>query len=59
MEQEYYIGLDIGTSSVGWAVTDMNYQIIRDTERHCGAHGCLLVQILQKNEEDFGRQEGD
>ena len=24
MEQEYYIGLDIGTSSVGWAVTDMN-----------------------------------
>ena len=27
MEQEYYIGLDIGTSSVGWAVTDMNYQI--------------------------------
>ena len=29
MEQEYYIGLDIGTSSVGWAVTDMNYQIIK------------------------------
>lgn len=37
MEQEYYIGLDIGTSSVGWAVTDMNYQIIKrhgNKERH-------------------------
>ena len=24
---EYFIGLDIGTESVGWAVTDTNYQI--------------------------------
>jgi CRISPR-associated endonuclease Csn1 len=27
--QEYYIGLDMGTSSVGWAVTDPNYEIIK------------------------------
>lgn len=26
---QYYIGLDIGTSSVGWAVTDFNYKILR------------------------------
>lgn len=25
----YYLGLDIGTDSVGWAVTDMNYNILR------------------------------
>lgn len=25
--EDYYIGLDIGTSSVGWAVTDENYKI--------------------------------
>lgn len=25
----YYIGLDIGTSSVGWAVTDFDYRILR------------------------------
>ena len=25
----YYIGLDIGTNSVGWAVTDPEYNIIR------------------------------
>jgi CRISPR-associated endonuclease Csn1 len=26
---EYYLGLDIGTDSVGWAVTDKNYEILR------------------------------
>lgn len=26
-DQEYYLGLDIGTSSVGWAVTDTGYNI--------------------------------
>ena len=26
---EYYVGLDIGTDSVGWAVTDENYQIVK------------------------------
>lgn len=29
MSGEYYIGLDIGTSSVGWAVTDKNYKVLR------------------------------
>ena len=27
--QEYYIGLDMGTSSMGWAVTDPKYEIIK------------------------------
>lgn len=26
---KYYLGLDMGTSSVGWAVTDANYRLIR------------------------------
>lgn len=26
---EYFIGLDMGTSSVGWAVTDTNYNILK------------------------------
>ena len=29
MEQNYYIGLDIGTNSVGWAVTDEKYNLIK------------------------------
>lgn len=27
MEKEYYLGLDIGTNSVGWAVSDTDYNI--------------------------------
>ena len=27
--RDYYIGLDIGTSSVVWAVTDENYKLLR------------------------------
>lgn len=29
MENEYYFGLDIGSNSVGYAVTDMNYEILK------------------------------
>ena len=29
MNQNYYIGLDIGTNSVGWAVTDERYNLIK------------------------------
>lgn len=28
-ENEYFLGLDIGTDSVGWAVTDIDYHILR------------------------------
>lgn len=28
-KKEYYLGLDLGTSSVGWAVTDNQYQLMR------------------------------
>ena len=27
--KNYYLGLDMGTSSVGWAVTDDKYQLLR------------------------------
>ena len=29
MNKNYYIGLDIGTTSCGFAVTDENYNILR------------------------------
>lgn len=29
MSKKYYLGLDIGTNSVGWAVTDENYNICK------------------------------
>lgn len=27
--KDYYLGLDMGTNSVGWAVTDENYVLMR------------------------------
>ena len=35
MEKDYYLGLDMGSASVGWAVTDDQYHILR-------AHGKAL-----------------
>ena len=29
MEKDYYLGLDIGTNSCGFAVTDENYNILK------------------------------
>lgn len=29
MESRYYIGLDIGTDSVGWAATNPKYEILK------------------------------
>ena len=28
-KKDYYLGLDMGTNSVGWAVTDENYNLLR------------------------------
>lgn len=41
MEQEYYLGLDMGTGSVGWAVTDSEYHVLR---KHGRIH-CFTVNI--------------
>ena len=29
MEKDYYLGLDMGSGSVGWAVTDDQYHVLR------------------------------
>ncbi len=31
--RDYYLGLDMGTDSVGWAVTDMSYKLIKFKQR--------------------------
>lgn len=33
-EGKYYIGLDVGTESVGWAVTDEEYDLLRCNGKH-------------------------
>ncbi len=34
MNKKFYLGLDIGTDSVGWAVTDENYNLVRKQGKH-------------------------
>ncbi len=38
--QDYYLGLDLGTGSLGWAVTSEKYEVMR-------AHGKALCGILK------------
>ena len=39
----YYLGLDVGTESVGWAVTSCEYELsFGIAEMPCGASGYLM-----------------
>lgn len=51
----YYLGFDVGTNSVGWAVTDENYNLLRKKGKIYGEFGCLMKQIQQQKEERFVR----
>lgn len=41
---KYYLGLDMGTDSVGWAVTDEHYNIVRAKGKIFGEFGNLKKQ---------------
>lgn len=62
---EYYLGLDVGTGSVGWCVTDANYNILKKKGKFmCGvrlfdeaesaadrrSHRCSRRRIRRRNE---------
>lgn len=44
---EYYLGLDMGTNSVGWAVTDEKYQLLKVKGKICGGFGNLMRRRQQ------------
>lgn len=49
---DYYLGLDMGTSSVGWAVTDIHYKLLR-------AKGKDLWGVRLFDEAETAVKEGD
>lgn len=55
--EEYYIGLDMGTGSVGWAVTDSAYNIIKRHGKALWEFACLSLLRQPKKEESFERPE--
>lgn len=60
MEQNYFLGLDMGTGSLGWAVTNDKYEVLR---RHgkalWGVRLFWKVLIRLKREEGLGQHEED
>lgn len=57
--EKYYIGLDIGTASVGWAVTDTDLNLIKAKKQNFGVLENLMVEVQQKREEILDLQEED
>lgn len=49
--QKYYLGLDIGTNSVGWAVTDENYNLCKFGGKRMWGIRYLMAHRRQKKEE--------
>lgn len=45
---KYYIGVDIGTNSVGWAVIDENGNLLKKGKHHYGDHVYLIKLKLPK-----------
>ena len=46
MDGNYYLGLDMGTSSCGWSVTDEEYHVLR---RHGKAlWECVYLKVLRQ-----------
>ena len=59
MGQEYYLGLDLGTASTGWAIQIRNIMSYANTEKHYGESGYLKVHRQQKNEGCLEQEEED
>lgn len=51
MAKDYYLGLDMGTSSVGWAVTDEKYNLIRAKGKDLWG-----VRLFSEAETSLGRR---
>ena len=47
--KKIYMGLDLGTNSCGWAVTDENYNVIKKSGRHL--HGVRKFEEQEKAED--------
>ena len=49
--EDYYLGLDLGTNSIGWAVTDENYKIQYISEGKIGEHLDNDIDSLNSGDE--------
>lgn len=47
--REYFIGLDMGTDSVGWAVTTPDYQLVKRSGKALWGSGFLMQPRLPRS----------
>lgn len=50
MEKNYYLGLDLGSSSVGWAATDEDYNFLRLKGKTAWVQEYFLKQKIVKTD---------
>lgn len=56
---KYYLGLDMGTSSLGWAVTDEKYRLLRMKGKDLWGSGYSVRQKQPQKEEVIEHLEED
>lgn len=44
---KYYLGLDMGTNSVGWAATDPEYRLLKAKGKIYGEYVNLMRHLVQ------------
>ena len=66
MKNDYYVGLDLGSGSVGWAVTDPDYHLLRSHGKALWGVRLFDTAKQQKNDvyfvlhvEDYNAATGD
>lgn len=59
MADKLFIGLDVGSDSVGWAATDENFRLYRLKGKTAWGARIFRKQMTQREEEDSVSQEGD
>ncbi len=57
INKTWYLGLDMGTNSVGWAVTDENYNLLRAKGKDCGGLENLMRQKTAATRRSFRTSE--
>lgn len=59
MEKNYYLGLDLGSNSVGWAATDEDYNFLRLKGKRLGVLESFLKQKIVKKDAPIDQTKED
>lgn len=58
-QEPYNIGLDIGTSSIGWSIMNDNFDLMRVKGKKASGYDCITKDSLLLKEECIGLPDVD